>query len=333
MLKDFINGNKRGLCTNDLYDFFTEETLQEIEGLNDKDKQYLRKKKNYLKLKIFPIEFMEDYIYGISVDYSDTISFYIDDKRKNILISKTALLYELGMYSFFTEKVDVNFRTKFEDYKIYVLDDILSEINNFIDKSFKEIVQNEREKIIKEVEEKYSYSGINHYIEDKYLLCYIKNAKNEYMNLIKSFHYEYSDLSLIYSFILDKDNKKNELIDVLHNAIYNDEKSSKYLLTNIYKYYMVESKLSLGNKNVDRTTFLYKEIYNCMNGDMKSITVVGQNGLKVKVAPKFKRNDEYKYIGDYRECVYTSDIKQITYGKKILFDINDFEEKYKSECL
>ena len=70
-----------------------------------------------------------------------------------------------------------------------------------------------------------------------------------------------------------------------------------------------------------------------MNGDMKSITVVGQNGLKVKVAPKFKHNDEYKYIGDYRECVYTSDIKQITYGKKILFDINDFEEKYKSECL
>ena len=61
MLKDFINGNKRGLCTNDLYDFFTEETLQEIEGLNDKDKQYLRKKKNYLKLKIFPIE-----VYGIS---------------------------------------------------------------------------------------------------------------------------------------------------------------------------------------------------------------------------------------------------------------------------
>ena len=117
---------------------------------------------------------MEDYIYGILVDYSDAILFYIDDKRKNILISKTALLYELGMYSSFTEKVDVNFRTKFEDYKIYMLGDVLSEINNFIDKSFKEIVQNEREKIIKEVEEKYSHSGINHYIEDKYLLCYIK---------------------------------------------------------------------------------------------------------------------------------------------------------------
>lgn len=343
---DYIEGKIDFLKINDLLDLIDLTKLSE----DDLVKVNESAKDNIICLCKYPIStdnydfknYLNEVVLYKYINYANKQDFFIVDKNtKSIIIDISNIVYQFSTinYEVFNKKV-INdlLKDSIGDYKLYDAQCLNLEVLRFIDDKTDELIQLNYDKIYMDgkssiTDEMKSIEQITNDIKINYI--YDKEISKPKLD------YVFNDSSSVFNYYQDKKNyfmilylrDKNNVLDMIDEEFYKAINSNNYRVQSLNReFYMYEKrkeiagKLKSYNEN-DIYLNQFKEIISAIKLAGKTVTI---NGNKYD-----NRIDSSRYyteieIGSYKSGrIKIKDIKTVSFGKKVLFDLDEFKNNFK----
>lgn len=336
---------------NNEQDFLTKAELIDLVDINLLSKEEQEKYKNfkasvkYLTMAKAPIyqskvfdeddKVLKDAILYKECSYSSMDKYFLFDKTLNVLIHYEKLSYTLNNYFYeIIDKIDYKYLLNFakkqlENLTIYSSSDIINEYIDFINKKEQELIQEnysyiyeqgkkhveDLEKLDKTITNELKVSYVYDQPLEKLGITYIKNFDSVFYN-----QQDKHDFFMI-KYLRDKDYISQLVEEEFYKSL-QEKNRNKYTEERFYKS---ERKKELYNElrqsfEVDKKLKLYRAIYEATKLAGKTITV---NGNKYDNNILKSLNVDHIEIGHY-DSIKFEDVKTITFGRKVLFDINNY---------
>lgn len=335
---DYLDNKQDFLTTTDLLDLIDLNLLlkEEKEKINP-----FKQKKECIELSKTPIydfscnknNILDNAILFKKNHYSSSDKYFLIDRISKAIIIYNYCLYDFHLleYTLFNcEKKILDFKkNRLEDYKIYFYEDILKECINFINNKENELIYENYSLLYEHGKNEVDLEKIDLNIIKKLKVSYIYDEKIEE----KSFDYISKSDSIFYYmkdkydfFIINYLRDKNYISELIENEF---NKALESIDTHKYtnqKFYEFERTKELKNQleesfNNDKKLNMYKTIYKASLLAGKTININDRKYENYVYKPDFI--DRFQ-IGRYGDCINFEDIKKITFGRKLLFDIANY---------
>lgn len=331
--------NKQDFLTNvdllDLIDLnlFSKEEKEEI--------NLFKQKREYIELAKIPIydlscdknSILDGAILFKKVHYSSSDKYFLIDKISKTIIIYRDYLYELHFleYALFDcKKKILDFKkNRLEDYKIYFYEDILKEYINFVNNKENELIYENYSLLYEHGKNKLDLEKVDLDIIDKLKISYVydENIEEEsfdYISKSDSIFYHMQDKYefFIINYLRDK-NYISELIENEFNKALESIDIHEYTNQRFYKFERTKELKNLLEESFkkDRKLNMYKTIYNASLLAGKTINVNDNKYENFVYKPALV--DRFQ-IGRYGNYINFEDIKKITFGRKMLFNIVNY---------
>lgn len=334
-------------------DFLTDTDLLDLINLNLLSKEENEKTKDfesntkYLHLAKVPVYYPNSYDKNILNDvilykelsYSNAQKYILVDK-----LSKSIIIYDKPAYEFtsleyvmFGHKERKNLldfkKRKLGDFNIYSYEDILKEYIDFVNNKENELIHENYSFLYEQGKNQIeNLEKLDLTITNKLKLRYIYDEEIEE----ESFDYTHNNDSIFHhiqdkydffftKYLRDKNYISELLEDEFYKALSNIDKR-KYTNERFYKFERekeLKKELIKSFEN-DRELNLYRTICKATELAGKTLNV---NGTKYENHLSKPYNAEYMgdiEIGRYSDYVKIKDVKTITFGRKVLFDIANY---------
>lgn len=343
----FLNylDNKQDFLTNkDLLDLIDINLLSKEE--KERFKEYKMKKK-YLTMSKSPIyyprdcdeDILNDVILFKECSYSSSDKYILFDRISNSIIYYAPLKYTFYDYEFDIFNKDLSkhlldfIKNQLDCFNIYYYSNLLESCQNFINDKEKELfgenyshIYEEGKKQIKDFEE------LDKEIANNLKHLYIYDEKIEE----EEFSYIYG-MSSVFSYMKEKNEffiikylrDKDYILRLVEEEFYKEIQSKNKNKYTSERFYRFERKKELQKELIksfenDKELNMYKAIYKAHSLAGKTININGTKYENHVSKPYNKDIIDNIEIGRYSDCIKFKDIKKITFGKKVLFDITNY---------
>lgn len=337
---NYLDNKQDFLTTTDLLDLIDLNTLskEENEIINN-----FKTKTKYIELAKTPIyhpssnfdneSILDNAILYKKADYSTSEKYFTIDK-----ISKAIVIYSNYSYEFYSLEYKLfepgkhllDFKKrKLEDYNIYFYGDILKEYVNFVSNKENQLIYENYSLLYEHGKNQIDLEKVDLDIIDKLKISYVydENIKEEsfdYISESNSIFYYIQDKYefFIINYLRDK-NYISELIEHEFNKALESIDKHEYTNQRFYKFERTKELKNLLEESFkkDRKLNMYKTIYNASLLAGKTINVNDNKYENFVYKPALV--DRFQ-IGRYGNYINFEDIKKITFGRKMLFDITNY---------
>lgn len=337
---NYLDNKQDFLTTTDLLDLIDLNLLpKEIDDTLDSFKNDIK----YLELSKIPIyilnndqkNILDDSIFYKKIYYSTSEDYLLIDRiSKSIIVYNT---YDFSILDYKLFKHDrhlIDFKKKkLEEYNIYLYKDILKKFKDFLRNKQDELIYKNYPLLYEHGKSQFEdIDKIDSNIANELKISYIFDEDIEE----ESFDYIYDNDSMFYHIqgkyefllinYLRDENYISELIETEFNKSLNSIDYYKYTNQKFYRFERtkrLKQELIKSFEN-DKKLNIYKAMYKAHSLAGKTINI---NGIKYEnniSKPYYNEDVDNIEIGRYSDRVKFKDIKKMTFGKKVLFDITNY---------